>query len=162
MHWGGTVADLLPGPVPWYNAIITCNGDQFAPIAAGVRTPAPKPATDSGCAQRCGTYLVNVTTRDDAHSRIAESLIVIPEQPTSIVPPCTGTIEYSADNCDMTIQQRCPIKEGSGAGGYSTEVDRRRWSLDGSTSSGITYLVIYNAAGDRVSGGTYDEKWTRQ
>jgi hypothetical protein len=24
MHWGGTVADWIPGPVPWYNALITC------------------------------------------------------------------------------------------------------------------------------------------
>lgn len=24
MHWGGTVADLMPGPVRWYNVMIEC------------------------------------------------------------------------------------------------------------------------------------------
>lgn len=24
MHWGGTVADLMPGPVAWYNVLVTC------------------------------------------------------------------------------------------------------------------------------------------
>ncbi len=141
---------------------VTCKGAQLAPRPVIERVQTPRQLTDMKCASRRGTYLVGVTTRDGASRRVSELLTVVPEQPNAVVAPCIGTIEYSADNCDMTVQERCPITEGSDKGGYTIEVDRRRWSLDGSTSSGITYLVIYNAAGDRVLGGTYDEKWTRQ
>jgi len=24
MHWGGAIADWIPGPVPWYNVLVTC------------------------------------------------------------------------------------------------------------------------------------------
>jgi hypothetical protein len=24
MHWGGTLIDLMPGPVPWYNVMVSC------------------------------------------------------------------------------------------------------------------------------------------
>ena len=113
------------------------------------------------CAQRKGAYVTDLKVRTGNCSTIAESVNVVDKQPTEVVAPCTGAIEYSADNCHVTLDQTCP-DDADAPGAVSHSVATATWSADGSSSTGIFSLTLTSASGAVLCQGTYDYSAHRQ
>ena len=106
------------------------------------------------CAQRKGTYVIDFKARTGDCGDQAESVATIQSQPTSIDPPCSGSIGYSADNCRVTNDYSCPSSAGPGfKQTIHAEFD---WSRDGSSATGIFQLDVVDGRGQYVCHGTYD------
>lgn len=113
------------------------------------------------CAQRKGTYLTTFKTRSGNCGDIPEQVDTITSQPTEPAAPCTGTIGYSADNCEVTNDIICP-EDGLGAGWTSTIELKATWSESGDRGTAIQQVVIKNADGGIECQGSYDATVTRQ
>ena len=122
------------------------------------------PAVGSGngaCAQRSGTYLSSFVTRSGNCGDIPELVVVVPKQPTDPGPGCTGAITYSGDNCQVTIDTRCP-GTGTNSKGHAAVAGLAKWSTDGSLGTGTETLTLTTEDGTMVCVGTYDFMQRRQ
>ena len=115
----------------------------------------PKNDEPSDCALRVGTYSSVFAVRSGNCGAIPEQLETIDEQPTEPPAPCTGTIDYSTDNCEVTSEATCPA-ETLGAGWTTTTELKANWNESGSHGTAITQFVVYDDAGAVVCQGTYD------
>lgn len=101
---------------------------------------------------------MNLTARSGGCGAGIESVATQSSQPTAVEAPCTGTIGYSANNCDVTMDATCPA--GSD-GSLARMVGKVTWNEAGTSGSGILALTVKTAAGDTTCHGTYDAKYTK-
>lgn len=113
------------------------------------------------CAQRSGTYLTAYSQRSGTCGPVGERIVQIPEQPTSVDPPCTGSISYSADNCEVTYQNECPANEVM-SGARLQVSGKSRWDAAGATGNATEQWTLTNATGQTLCISTYDVTVTRQ
>ena len=123
---------------------------------------APAVGTGHGpCAQRSGSFLMQYTRRTGSCGDIAETISNVPQQPTGPVAPCTGSISYSADNCEVTYDNTCPT-DAIVKGGSGSVTGHSKWSVDGAYGEATESLAFFNADKAAICAGTYDVKATRQ
>ena len=109
------------------------------------------------CAQRSGTYSVKYSTRSGNCGAISESVFSRSTQPTSPEPPCTGTIEYSTNNCEVTVNQTCP---GTGTSTI-TMTGVAKWNALGTSATGVFEFSVASSVPSEVCRGTYDAVYTK-
>jgi hypothetical protein len=120
--------------------------------------------TDGGpCAQRNGgSYLFKYTERSGSCGPGAEAVRNLEgPQPTTVEAPCTGSISYSADNCEVTYETTCP-NDGAVQGGELTITGKSKWNADGSRGTAVETWVMRDPAKATLCIGTYDLVATRQ
>jgi hypothetical protein len=66
------------------------------------------------CAPRAGTYSWQLKARSGDCGDGQEMIFTVTDEPTRPAPPCTGTITYSADNCEVTHDEACPVAADGG------------------------------------------------
>lgn len=109
------------------------------------------------CAQRIGTYRSSFVTRTGNCGDVPEQIATIRKQPTAPVPPCTGSVSDSADNCTVTLDQTCQDD--------ASRVQERgnvHWSKDASSATGTVQFIITLFATGQTCQGTYDMSVVRQ
>lgn len=118
-------------------------------------------ASQGPCAQRSGTYLAHYVERSGGTcGALPDSLVTINSQPTAPAAPCTGSISYSKDNCDVTIAQTCPVS--SDAGVYTLrQTGTATWNADGSSGSAAIEMILADSNGVVQCQSTYDLTETR-
>lgn len=84
------------------------------------------------CAQRSGTYRHTYTEKSGTCGLFPEQITSLTEQPKAPESPCTGTIKYSTDNCQVTVDASCPTTTG----GTLTQRGVMTWSENGDTGEG--------------------------
>jgi hypothetical protein len=114
------------------------------------------------CAQRdTGSYVVKYAVRSGDCGDSAETILNPGPQPTEVTAPCTGTISYSADNCEVTYSSTCPFDEAQ-KGATLTVTGKSKWNTDGSQGSALESWFAKNSGGQGLCQGTYDVTITRQ
>jgi hypothetical protein len=110
------------------------------------------------CAQRQGTYVARYTARSGNCSAGGEVVNTIDRQPTSVDPPCTGSIAYTSENCEVTYNTTCP-KDGF----ELTVTGKAKWSRDATTGAAIEqWVLVRKSDGAAVCQGTFDVQLSRQ
>lgn len=110
-----------------------------------------------GCVQRSGTYRINMTARSGNCGTSAEYVESLSSQPTDVAAPCSGTIQYSNDNCAVTTDVTCPAENDT----ILRTTGKVTWSQNAGQGSGIVSLLLKNSSGTTVCQGTYDAVYTR-
>lgn len=110
---------------------------------------------DGTCDQRSGTYIARYTERSGNCGPVPEQVDTITVQPVAPEPPCSGTISYSADNCQVTFEATCP-ETGLGLDWSSTTDGKVTWNASASKGSGIVQIVLTNANGGIECQSTYN------
>ena len=123
-------------------------------IAAVIAACSSSSGAPSGpCAKRVGTYRLSFATRSGSCGTLSEQIVTLTEQPMAVADPCTGSIQYSSDNCTATSDATCPSNDG-------TAVEQREtvhWNQDGSRGSGEVQYILHDVAtGNTLCTGTYD------
>jgi hypothetical protein len=110
------------------------------------------------CAQRSGTIRQNLTARSGNCGAVAESVATSPTQPTSLPAGCTGSLDVSADNCEVTMDATCP----NGSGGATSKLTGKvTWNEAGTSGSGIVDLTARDGSGAVTCQGTYNAVYTK-
>jgi hypothetical protein len=130
-----------------------------------IEAPEANTTENDTCAQRVGTYTTTFAERDGTCGPIPEQIETIDEQPTEPAEPCTGSIDYSADNCRVTFDQTCP-EPGLSELFSTPDVTSRfdgivTWSENGASGSGVVQFVVMDAAGLILCQSTYDYLGTK-
>lgn len=127
-------------------------------LAAGVLTVVLAGCGGGGpCKDRSGMYRLNLKARSGNCGDVAETLVSLTGKPTTAPAPCTGSYTYSADNCEVTQDVRCPTPSG-GSARVAGSVD---WSVDGRSASGVGELSTLTSSGSAACQGTYDVTYTK-
>lgn len=113
------------------------------------------------CAQRTAGYVIKYTVRSGNCGASAETVVPAGPQPTAPAAPCTGTITYSADNCEVNYTSDCPA-DVIAKGARSKTTGKAKWSRDGATGTAVEELLVTKADGTGICQGTYDLTATRQ
>lgn len=122
------------------------------------------PALGSGhgqCAQRAGSYVVKYTVRTGNCGDAAESVQNIDAQPTEPKAPCTGKIEYTTDNCEVTYSSVCPA-DFAQKGAKLTISGHSKWSTDATQGTAIESWSAEDVDGKNICQGTYDVTMAKQ
>lgn len=127
----------------------------FAVLACASTTTT---TTSGPCAQRRGTYSARYTVRSGNCGEVSEQIATIDQQPTAPTPPCTGSIDYSPDNCEVTVEAVCP---GRTPGVTVRTTGKARWNQDGSQGFAVEQTTITDGSGALMCSGTYDVTFSR-
>lgn len=123
-------------------------------------TEEPELGSGNGqCVERKGTYLVRYTARTGDCGDVAETLLHLDKQPTAPEPPCSGSIAYSSDNCEVTYEQTCP---NEATGDTAKITGKSKWSTDGATGAALESWTAVDASGRVRCAGTYEVTLARQ
>lgn len=132
--------------------LVACGGDGEAP---------PVGFGHGQCELRAGTFVARYTVRTGTCPVAPETLFSIATQPTAPEAPCTGSIAYSPDNCEVTYSSTCP-NDAVAKGAEVTISGKSKWSIDAARGVATEQWVVRDA-GDRVLClGTYDVSLERQ
>lgn len=107
------------------------------------------------CAQRSGTFSSVFRERSGNCGPIPEQIETVAEQPTEIPSPCSGTIGYSDDNCEVTAAYSCP-EDGLGDGWSSAIELFVEWNEPGTRGEGVEQIRVFDSEGLAACQGTYD------
>jgi hypothetical protein len=119
-------------------------------------------AAETGpCAQRSGSYIARYTVRSGDCGATAEVVLNVDKQPTSVDPPCTGSISYTPDNCEVTYSSSCP-NDGAVKGATLTVTGKSEWRRDAEVGTAVEDWSLVDANGQTVCHGTYDVLITKQ
>ena len=114
------------------------------------------------CAERRGTYQWDLTARTGDCGDMRESIITISSEPTAVSAPCTGTIMYAQNNCQVIHDEQCPVAAdgGSDEGTFSVHavID---WSADGTAASGLFEYELDTPDTSNSCQGTYDATYKK-
>lgn len=108
-------------------------------------------ATSCGCdfcTARSGSYRVTYEEESGNCGPLHEEIVTLDRQPTAVEPPCTGSIDYSSDNCEVTFSATCP--DGSSSTGKAL------WDCDGAYGEATIELTapgcssIYHVEHERL------------
>jgi hypothetical protein len=104
------------------------------------------------CRQRTGSASMTLTSTSGNCGSMPRVLITN-VQTTEVAAPCTGTVSYTADNCEMTVDQTCP----AGADGSTLRQNGSgTWNEAGTTGTGAFAITVKDSAGAVTCYGTYD------
>lgn len=112
------------------------------------------------CARRSGSYVVRYKARSGTCGDSAETVLNITDQPTAPTPPCTGKIEYSTDNCEVTYDSLCP-SDAVVKGGQLAIAGHSRWSVNANSGTAVEVWAIADGAGKVLCQATYDVTLSR-
>jgi hypothetical protein len=118
-------------------------------------------APEGPCAQRSGSYLMKYTERSGTCGKGVENVVNITSQPTTVDPPCSGSISYSADNCEVSYSTTCP-NDGAVKGGELTITGKSKWNKDATSGTATETWTLRNPDKTTLCLGTYDVVGTRQ
>ena len=82
-------------------------------------------------------------------------------QPTSVDAPCTGSISYTSDNCEVIYNAECPV-DAVAKGVTLTVSGKSKWSTDASKGTAVEAWFMTNPDGTMLCQGTYDVSVVRQ
>lgn len=117
------------------------------------------PAPGSGpCQQRHGTFSTRFVERDGTCGALSEQIATVDAQPVDVPAPCTGSIRYSADNCQVTYSTICPR---SGKPGHLTSDGKATWNVAGTAGSSVEQWSISREDGSIECSSTYNVTVTR-
>lgn len=133
--------------------LVACGDDGTPPVALG--------SGHGQCAQRQGSYIQKIVFRDGSCGPGTETVVNVASQPTSVDPPCAGSISYSPDNCEVTYDQTCP-NDGVVKGGELSISGHAKWSTDAVRGASVEAWAIRRPDGTTICQGTYDVAITRQ
>ena len=111
------------------------------------------------CVERAGTYTWKMTARSGDCGDYRESVFSTMGTQELLKPPCTGTITYSPDACQVTHDHQCPI--GAPDEGTVDVQGVVHWDVFGSQGDGVLEYRIKDKNGAQVCQGTYDAHYTR-
>jgi hypothetical protein len=136
-------------------ATVACSSsseDEAKPLGSG----------NGQCAQRdSGSYVVKYAVRSGNCGEAAETVLNPGPQPTEPKAPCTGSITYAADNCEVAYSSTCP-GDSVQKGATITVNGNSKWSTDATTGSAVESWSIVDADGQSLCQGTYDVTITKQ
>lgn len=125
-------------------------------LAAVVGACASESAQPSGpCAKRNGSYRQSYVERSGTCGAPGERIIPAGPQPTSVDAPCTGSISYSSDNCEVTFDATCP-EDGIQKGARLRETGKSRWNANASEGTATVQWTVTDANGKTLCISTYD------
>ena len=107
------------------------------------------------CAQRGGSYLFKLTERPGGGcEKSAQSVVMESNAATTPDPPCVGTLRYSRDNCQQSIDAVCPY---NGKPGYHiATLGVVTWNHDSTHATGTIEVTETSETGSVYCKGTYD------
>jgi hypothetical protein len=83
--------------------------------------------------------------------------MMVAGEATDAGPGCTGKIDYSTDNCTISVDFTCPAPDSK-----KVEVNGTlSWTPDGTKGTGIVEYTVFAADGTVQCSGTYDETSTK-
>ena len=128
----------------------------------GILAACSSSSDDGGpCVQRKGSFIAKYSQRSGTCGNSAETVLNIDKQPTSVDAPCTGSISYTADNCQVTYESACP-NDGAVKGGRLSITGHSKWNSDGTSGTATEQWVLSDASGKTLCQSTYDVTVTKQ
>ena len=128
-------------------------------VVVGVVAVACSSSGDGGnsgpCAQRIRSYRSTYVERSGTCGPPGELISSAGPQPTAVDAPCTGSISYTPDNCEVTFDSTCP-EEGVARGAKLRENGKARWNTDATSGTATLQWTITDAAGKTICISTYD------
>lgn len=101
---------------------------------------------------------INMTARSGNCGAVAETIETMQSQPTAPPPPCTGSISYSPDNCEVTVDTICPVGTD---GATNKMVGKADWAHDGKAGTAVLDIRMTSGSGVVTCSGTYDVQYTK-
>jgi hypothetical protein len=116
----------------------------------------------SSCAAPSGTYeVVHVEVDGNCGAVPARVVEAWPERVTAFNPPCDGTVQWSDDFCQTTLDATCP-REDVGSGFYERQHSESQLSQDASIRTGTDDVTIFRPDGSAHCRSTYSVTATRR
>lgn len=104
-------------------------------------------SADEVCDQRAGTYRAEFSESSGNCGYLPDQIFTVTKQPETVndvSPLCTGSIDYSDNNCRVTVDTTCP-----GATGYNiVQRGKADWSQDGSNGVATLQFMVLDAYTD--------------
>jgi hypothetical protein len=114
------------------------------------------------CARRDNIgYIAKYTVRSGNCGPGTERISRPAPQPTEIDAPCTGSIRYTGDNCEVAYDSECP-EDGIVKGGKLRIVGQSKWDTEAKRATAVEQWTAIDANGQTICNGTYDVSVTRQ
>lgn len=126
-----------------------------------------KPDVGSGsgqCARRDNIgYIAKYTQRSGTCGQGDERVLPPGPQPAAgpVAAPCTGSISYSTDNCEVDYDTECP-ENGLVQGGKLRVVGHSKWDKGATFATAVEQWSTTNATGQTLCASTYDVTVTKQ
>jgi hypothetical protein len=118
--------------------------------------------TNGPCAKRSGTYLWAMTTRSGDCGDMPETVFTVTDEPPGPTLPCTGTITYSPDNCEVTRDELCPVDgDGGTADGTFTVRGVIDWNAAATAATGVLDYALDAPDPEQSCHGTYDATYRK-
>ncbi len=108
------------------------------------------------CKQRSGSGTIVWTVKTGNCGGLPNTVITS-MQATAPTYPCTGTVTYSDDNCEQTVDQTCPVAGGN----FMRQTGSATFSEGGAGGDGTYQLLMTDGLGATVCQGTYDGTFTK-
>lgn len=138
---------------------IGCSAGAPTPSGPTQSVLAPGPA-GSACAARKGTYLVQYNETSGTCGKLTDQVLVINDEVVAKeVSKCTGGSEASSDNCDIEVDETCPVTDR--AANVRTK-GKVTWSNDGRVGSGLLQFIVSDQEPGVSCTGVYKVVYVRQ
>jgi hypothetical protein len=114
------------------------------------------------CAPRAGTYSWQLKSRSGDCGDGQEMIFTVTDEPTTPAPPCTGTITYSADNCEVTHDEVCPVAADGGMDeGTFKLLGVVHWNGSATAGNGEFEYDLTSPDAELSCQGTYDATYQK-